>query len=464
MREAFHPLPQQQRIIQTMLSDHEKLIWSKAGSGKTAAVLYMLTVLHQNLAFEGALIVAPRLSIDKTWPDEIKRWKFAEWIKVADLRTPEGVEAWETGSADVYLINYDRLNLLKKLTSKNASARIAILDEVTCLKNPQSGRSVLWNGRFRKDTKNTSIRKTFNRVYGLTGTPYGNHLSDLFGQALAVDAGKRLGRFFTNFTSLHFDLSYNGFTLKPKEGAKERILGQLGNLVLSIENPVDVGVSPIVYKNYEVELTQEVRAIYRKAQRDFLFEFKKTTITAANAAVLVGKLLQLTSGCLYTQKGLLSNLRTFEHLEIVVHHLKIDALRKIAEQGENLLVFVTFIAEKRRLLEAFPGAEILSKDNIDRWNSGKIPMLIAHPKSAGYSLNLQDGGKRIVWFTLCHSALLYSQANSRLQRKGQMYEVHVTHLICPGTIDVVVLNALNAKNKEEGSLLKIVQNLQQLPI
>ena len=80
-------------------------------------------------------------------------------------------------------------------------------------------------------------------------------------------------------------------------------------------------------------------------------------------------------------------------------------------------------------------------------------MLLAHPASVGYGLNLQEGGHVIVWYGLTWSLELYQQANERLHRPGQQHVCRVYHLILQGTHDERVLRAL--KNKDKGQAAAI---------
>ena len=145
-----------------------------------------------------------------------------------------------------------------------------------------------------------------------------------------------------------------------------------------------------------------------------------------------------------------------------MHSAKLNALKEIVEanEGNPILVFYNFKHDKSRILEIFKNAkELKSADDVREWNAGKIEMLIAHPASAGYGLNLQAGGHIIVWYGLTWSLEQYQQANARLDRQGQKEPVIIHHLIAKGTIDEMVMNALKRKENGQEAMMSAIKLL-----
>ena len=99
----------------------------------------------------------------------------------------------------------------------------------------------------------------------------------------------------------------------------------------------------------------------------------------------------------------------------------------------------------------------MAEGDIQKWNEGKIPLLLAHPQSAGHGLNLQKGGHIIVWFGLTWSLEFYQQANARLDRQGQEQPVIIHHLVTKGTIDEQVIKALQTKEVGQEALMAAVK-------
>ncbi|HCX2154253.1 TPA: hypothetical protein OZE33_000437 [Staphylococcus aureus] len=144
----------------------------------------------------------------------------------------------------------------------------------------------------------------------------------------------------------------------------------------------------------------------------------------------------------------------------LIHDKKLDKLEEIIEesQGQPILLFYNFKHDKERILQRFKEATTLEDSNYkERWNSGDIKLLIAHPASAGHGLNLQQGGHIIVWFGLTWSLELYQQANARLYRQGQNHTTIIHHIITDNTIDQRVYKALQNKELTQEELMKAIK-------
>ena len=187
-------------------------------------------------------------------------------------------------------------------------------------------------------------------------------------------------------------------------------------------------------------------------EKEFLVQFQGGEVLAANAAVKINKLLQISSGSLYTGEG-------YE----VLHDAKLDALQEIVDTAsEPILVAYNFKSDAERILKRIKGAVLMDKDNatIDKWNKKKIPVLLCHPASSGHGLNLQAGGSVIVWFGLSWSLELYQQLNARLHRQGQTKPVRIIKILADTKCDLLVADSLSQKNKTQSSLLEFVERLQ----
>ena len=147
-------------------------------------------------------------------------------------------------------------------------------------------------------------------------------------------------------------------------------------------------------------------------------------ISATSAAALTGKLLQRCGGSVDDEAG-------DDHH---VHDAKLDALGELIEQlhGEHALLFYGYRHELpyiRAKLLGLRWRELESAEDAEAWNRGEVDVLIAHPASCAYGLNLQEGGHHVIWYTLTWSLELYQQANARLHRQGQEKPVIVHRLL-----------------------------------
>mgnify|MGYP002510821564 FL=1 len=166
-------------------------------------------------------------------------------------------------------------------------------------------------------------------------------------------------------------------------------------------------------------------------------------ISVASAAALSNKLLQLANGAVYDE----------DHSVHEVHNCKVEAFLELIEslQGKPALVFYNFQHDRTRILEALQKyklrvRELKTTQDEDDWNNREIDVLLTHPASSAYGLNLQRGGNHVIWFGLTWNYELYTQANKRLHRQGQQDKVIIHHLVCTGTRDEDVMRALEKKD------------------
>ena len=196
--------------------------------------------------------------------------------------------------------------------------------------------------------------------------------------------------------------------------------------------------------------------LYKELERDHVLSLvDDDDVSALNAASLAGKLLQLANGAIYTDDG----------ETIIVHNEKVERLKELVEtnEGKPMLVFYNFKHDLQAIKGAFPKAvELKTDDDVAEWNKGNIQMLLAHPASAGYGLNLQAGGNIIVWYGLTWSLEQYQQANARLHRQGQTQPVIIHHLVTKGTMDEQVMKALERKEVGQDALLEAIKYRKEL--
>ena len=165
---------------------------------------------------------------------------------------------------------------------------------------------------------------------------------------------------------------------------------------------------------------------------------------------LIHKEKQMANGAVYSD----------DESVMEIHDRKLDALEDIIESmnGRPLLVAYWFKHDLERIRKRFEIREIKSSRDISEWNSGKIPVALIHPASAGHGLNLQSGGSTLVWFGLTWSLELYQQTNARLWRQGQTADtVVIQHIIAKGTIDEQIMKALKTKDTTQAALIAAVK-------
>ncbi|WP_270578010.1 DEAD/DEAH box helicase [Caldibacillus thermoamylovorans] len=446
----FVPHSYQAFAIQRVIDEPAVGLFLDMGLGKTVTTLTAVTeLLHNYFSIHKVLVIAPKRVAEDTWSRETEKWDHTKYLKVSKVLGSQKERKAALGSqADLYVINRDNVDWLVQYygNGKEWPFDMVIIDELSSFKSPSSK-------RFKQLRK---VRPFIERIVGLTGTPAPNSLIDLWPQLYLLDQGKRLGKTVTSYRDKYFrpgrrDPSrFIVYTWDLKEGAEEEIHEKISDICLSMKAKDYLVLPERVDNIITVKLDEKERKLYKRLERDKLLEFGEQDVIANSAAGLVGKLLQLANGEVYDDGG----------NKVHIHDRKLDALEEIIEesQGQPILLFYSFRHDRDRIMQRFKQAEELGQsDSIRRWNNGEIPLLLAHPASAGHGLNLQDGGHIIVWFGLTWSLELYQQANARLDRQGQKNSVIIHHILVEDSVDEQVLKVLQGKEKGQDALLEAVK-------
>ena len=394
------------------------------------------------------LVIAPLKVAEDTWSRESKKWSHLQDLKISKiLGNAKTRMAAAEAEADVYVINRENVTWLMEHYLKTWKWDMVIIDELSSFKNNQAE-------RFKAFKK---IRPLASRVVGLTGTPNPNGLMDLWAEIFCLDQGERLEKTIGRYRNLYFKpgrgdghIVYNWI---PLQGAQEAITKKISDITVSMKAEDYITLPQRIDNAIRVALPESARKQYKKLEREHVLELfgDDQTISAASAAAVMGKLLQLSGGAVYDDDG--------GYVEF--HDEKVKALADIIDTAsEPVLVFYGYRHERARLLERFAKLsprEITGPEDITDWNEGRVSLLIAHPASVGYGLNLQEGGHIVVWYSLPWSLELYQQANARLYRQGQTKPVIINHLIAQGTVDEDVMASLAAKDTSQAALMEALK-------
>ena len=271
-----------------------------------------------------------------------------------------------------------------------------------------------------------------------------------------LDRGQRLGKTLTWYREMYFDHNVYTHEYKERAGANEKVRTAIADICISLSAKDLLNLPEFIIADVPVTLDAQARKAYRDMERNMLLELDETTIEAVNAAALTGKLLQLASGEVYDDNGQAQP----------VHTAKLDAFSELIEglNGEHALVFYSFRHEIprveaaiRRVNRKLRVRKMESPDDERAWNAGEVDILLAHPASAAYGLNLQQGGHHVIWLGLPWSLELYQQANARLWRQGQAHPVIAHRLLVTGSVDEDVATALDNKRTTQDALLNALK-------
>lgn len=459
MRKQFSPRPYQHKIIEHIVDTPRCAVWAGMGLGKTVSTLTAIDII--NLVEPGpTLVLAPLRVASSTWPDEAAKWDHLKNLKISAI-VGDVVSRRKAMSvnADVYTINYENLPWLVEQCGDAWPYEKIVADESTKLKGFRLRQGTL---RARELARVAHSKAT--RFIQLTGTPSPNGLQDLWGQFWFLDRGSRLGRSFGAFESRWFQKIQVGgdphaVQTKPLAFAQSQIEDAVRDLCISLDAKDHFEIDEPIVNIIKVEMPAKARAQYKEMEKEMFLELENgAQIEALNAASKTIKCLQIANGAIYTD-----DTRT-TYTEI--HNEKIKALESIVEEaaGMPILVAYHFKHDLARLQKAFPKGRALDSDpnTIRDWNAGKIPLLFAHPASAGHGLNLQDGGNILAFFGHWWNLEEYQQIIERIgparqAQSGYDRPVFIHHIVTKGTMDDVVMLRRDSKREVQDLLLEAMK-------
>ena len=410
------------------------------GLGKTVTTLTAVKDLKYNrFEVRKVLVIAPKKVAEGTWTKEKDKWDHTRMLRVSQVLGSQAkrIRALNT-PADLYIINRENVAWLVDYYRNAWPFDMVVVDESSSFKSHKSK-------RFKALA---SVGGHIGRMVELTGTPSPNGLNDLWSQVFLLDGGERLGRRYTQFRERYFDPGDRGnnviYNYRAKPGSEESILEKISDICISMKAEDYLQLPDVTYHQVPVTLDAKAEKAYREMERKMVLDLPEDEeqISVASAAALSNKLLQLANGALYDDG----------HGVHEVHGCKIEAFLELIEslQGKPALVFYNFQHDRERILGALGKSglrirELKTTEDEDAWNRREVDVLLTHPASSAYGLNLQQGGNHVVWFGLTWNYELYTQANKRLHRQGQEEKVIIHHLVCAGTRDEDVMKALERK-------------------
>lgn len=446
---TFTPHDYQKYCIDRIISDSSLGLFLDMGLGKTVITLTAVNeLIYNRLEVGKVLVIAPKKVAETTWTNEAQKWEHLHNLRISRVigTLSQRVRALNT-PADVYVINRENVPWLVEYDRNSWRFDMVVIDELSSFKSSKAQ-------RFRSLCY---VRQHIKRLVGLTGTPASNGLIDLWAQIYLLDEGGRLGKKITHFRAKYCDCNTHGghfSTYAMKPGAEESIRAAISDICISMKAEDYLQLPECTVVDVPVYMDKRTEKRYEEFEREMLLQIDENTLDAGTAAVLSGKLMQFANGAVYDEN----------RNAVEVHSGKLDTLSELVEglNGQHALIFYNFRHDLERILRHFGKSPLVirelktAQDEAD-WNAGKIDLLLAHPASAGYGLNLQQGGHHVIWFGLNWSLELYEQANKRLHRQGQQERVIIHRLITQNTRDADVADALAGKQDVQNALLEALK-------
>lgn len=451
MRRDFTPRAYQRLITNHILDTDRCAIWAGMGLGKTTGTLNAIDAL-QMVEDDPVLVVAPLRVARTTWPDEARKWSHLSAMSVMPVVGSEVERRMALRhEARVYTVNYENLPWLVAHWGERWPYRTVVLDEATKVKGFR-----LRQGTQRAKALAQVAHSRVRRIVELTGTPSPNGLLDLWGQAWFIDRGQRLGRTFSAFKQRWFTESHDGYGSVALPHAQAEIQELMRPVCLTIDAKDWFDLREPVVNNIYVDMPMAARKLYRNMEKEMFMALESGhEVEAFNAASRTIKCLQIANGAAYVGETGSAEWKP-------LHDVKLQALESVIEEaaGAPVLVAYHFKSDLARLQQTFPKGRALDQNpqTIADWNAGKIPVLFAHPASAGHGLNLQDGGNILVffghWWNLEERLQIIERIGpTRQMQAGHDRPVFIHNIVARDTVDELVMARIETKREVQDLLL-----------
>lgn len=419
------------------------------GTGKTRSVLFAYDFLHRRLACGKMLVAAPLSTLNFTWAREVFQVFPNYKVQVLHGTKKKRLQQLEE-DADIYVINHDGLGVIEEaLTKKFGKNDVFCVDEV----------AVFRNSRAKKHKVARRLSTHFGRVWGLTGTPTPREPTDAYGIIRLINPGQAgVPRAFTHFRD-ELMVKRGPFKWLPRPGASEKVFGYMQPSVrFTLEDCVDM--PPVIHQNYEAEMSPEQNRIYKELLKHCRALHDKGSVTAVNEAVVLNKLIQVSTGCVFTDNHGAKSLDNKKRLAV---------LKELVEDNDrSVIVFAPYVPLVEQLYEqlAEDWPTHMVHGGVNQGARSKVfnafqngpgkQVLVAHPATMAHGLTL-TAANLIVWFGPTYDLEIYEQANARIARPGQDADrIVIAHIV--GTpVERRVYKRLKEKEKMQGALLELFE-------
>lgn len=429
-------------------------VWAGMGLGKTISTLTALEELSLVEDVYPVLVLAPLRVAKTTWPTEVRKWTHLKHLHVTPIcGSLAERQAALRMKTPIYSTNYEQLPWLVEYLGERWPFKTVVVDEATKLKGFR-----LRQGTQRAKALARVAHTRVKRIILLTGTPSPNGLQDLWGQMWFVDSGQRMGRTFDAFKQRWFRPSHTGYGVDATDDAQGQIQAALKDVCITIDAADWFDLQQPIVNTIMVDLPPAARVLYTEMEKRMFMELEGHEVEALNAAAKTMKCLQIANGAAYVEEGTAWK---------KIHDEKLDALEEIVEEagGMPVLVAYHFKSDLARLKARFPDGRQLDSNpqTIVDWNAGKIPLLFAHPASAGHGLNLQDGSNILAFFSVNwnleeHQQIIERIGPVRQLQAGHKRPVFMHFILAADTVDELILERLQTKREVQDILLAAMKD------
>ena len=439
------PYAHQKTTTDFIVKTKRCLITSDPGTGKTRAVLDAHAILGGK-----TLVLAPLSILEAAWGEDIN--KFQPQIKYGVAYAKNRAKIFEDDTNEMVITNFEAVNFLQKNTHLLKKFDTIVIDEFTAFKNREAKRS-----------KNLSkIISCFTNRIAMSGTPNSNTILDIWHPVLLVDGGERLGSRFYAFRHQACTPKFNGFANEwiDKPGIEEAVANKLSDISIRFALSDCIDLPDNIVRTVNTKLTPNVQKQYKTLADESVLYTKSGTVNAVHAAARVKKLLQLVTGAVYDEDGVVQ----------FVHQERYDIVMTLVGQRAHSLVAFNWKHERDALVELAQKEgytfEVIDgsvpaerrKDIVSRYQAGQIKVLFCHPQSAGHGLTLTKANT-VIWCSPTYNAEHYQQFNQRIYRAGQTQKTETILIQARNTWEPEVYKKLNTKLGRMENLLHILKEV-----
>ncbi len=392
--------------------------FNEQGTGKTASVIWAADYLMKKGLVKRVLVLCPLSIMKSAWQQDLFKFAMHRSCSVAHGAAKQRSKIIQAGSEFV-VINFDGVaTVLDEIMAGGFD--LIVVDEASAYKTATTNRWKLLH---------KILKHTDPRLWMLTGTPAAQSPLDAYGLGKLVNP-EGTPKYYTHF---RFSTMYpvTKFKWAPKPEAP-KIVHRVLQPAIRFEKKDCLDLPEVTYVDRDAPLTPQQAKYYKQLHNDMVLEAAGEEVSAVNAAVKLNKLLQISGGAVYTDKG--------EVLEFDVSNRLNAVLEVIEEASHKVLVFVPFthtIELLREHLEkkgitcgVISGSVSVNKRAtlIDQFQNAKDPhVLIIQPQAASHGLTL-TAADTIIWYAPVTSVETYLQANARINRPGQRNAMTIVHI------------------------------------
>ena len=440
------PYAHQSTTTQFIIDNPKCLITSDPGTGKTRAVLDALKTIGGK-----TLVLAPLSILEAAWVEDITKFTPDLTYGVAYAKNREKI--FKQNSFDIVITNFEAVKFLSKNKHFLDSFDNLVIDEFTAFKNRTAQRS--------KSCK--LISSYFERRIAMSGTPNSNTILDLWSPVSIVDDGERLGKRFYSFREQVCTPKFNGFANEwiDKPGIEDTVVNLLKDICIRFALEDCIDLPDKIKRTITTKLTPAVQKMYVSLAEDSVLYTKLGTVNAVHAGARVKKLLQLVTGAVYDEDGLVQFLHQ-ERYDIVMTLVSQRAHSLVAFNWRHEREALTKIAEREGISYEIIDGSIPAHKRVgivERYQAGQIQVLFCHPQSASHGLTLTKANT-VIWCSPTYNAEHFQQFNQRIYRAGQTQKTETILIAAKDTWEPEVYKKLNGKLGRMENLLHVLTEIQ----